>query len=98
MTQITDKGYVGCQRLAVNTKSLYDWIKRSGRRSDELVGLAAAVEIRRLEAEQRCVTEGYYILKKAAAFFAKNISELHLYKSAPHRIFRAGHVPSTWGA
>ena len=75
VAQVTDRGHsVGdvSKRLGVSTKSLYDWIKRYSKpesilqEEDNL-----ARENRRLKSELMRVTEERDILKKAAAYFAK---------------------------
>lgn len=59
-------------RLGVSAYSLYQWIKRYGRPEGERVELdAQQAEIRRLKAELKQVSEERDILKKAAAYFAK---------------------------
>jgi transposase len=60
------------ERLGVSTWSLYNWIKEystppSVRQADQ----DQAARIKRLESELRRVTEERDILKKAAAYFAK---------------------------
>ena len=71
--QITERGYPVAevsQRLGVSQHSLYEWRKKfgisNGKTSDE------ADEIRRLKKELARVTEERDILKKAAAYFAKD--------------------------
>ena len=71
--QITERGYPVSevsQRLGVRQHSLYEWKKKfgasNGKASDE------ADEIRRLKKELARVTEERDILKKAAAYFAKD--------------------------
>lgn len=77
VSQITDRGYSVKQvaeRLGVCTKSLYDWKKQfekpSRERSQEVTDSA---EIRRLKAELLRVTEERDILKKATAYFARDV-------------------------
>lgn len=59
-------------RLGMSTHSLYDWVKRYSKppelrtQEDE-----QQAELRRLRAELKRVTEERDILKKAAAYFAK---------------------------
>ena len=53
--------------LGVSTHSLYAWLKRHQKPA---ATTSAEVEIRRLQAELRRVTEERDILKKAAAYFA----------------------------
>lgn len=71
--QITERGYPVAevsQRLGVSQHSLYEWKKKFGtsnaKSSDE------AEEIRRLKRELARVTEERDILKKAAAYFARD--------------------------
>ena len=60
------------QRLGVSSHSLYAWVKRygqsaqSGKQAD-----TEAIELRRLRAEVKRLTQERDILKKAAAYFAK---------------------------
>ena len=59
-------------RLGINKHSLYDWVRRraeTGRSGSAEVSDPA--ELRRLRAELKRVTEERDILKKAAAYFAK---------------------------
>ena len=72
--EITERGYPVAgvsQRLGVSQHSLYEWKKKfgisNGKTSDE------ADEIRRLKKELARVTEERDILKKAAAYFARNV-------------------------
>lgn len=71
--QITERGYPVAevsQRLGVSQHSLYEWKKKfaalNGKGSDE------AEEIKRLKRELARVTEERDILKKAAAYFARD--------------------------
>ena len=75
VAQVVGRGHsVGdvSKRLGVSTKSLYDWIKQYSKpetvlqEEDNL-----ARENRRLKSELIRVTEERDILKKAAAYFAK---------------------------
>lgn len=60
------------QRLGISTFSLYQWIKRySTPESERQQASDQQAEIRRLKAELRRVTDERDILKKAAAYFAK---------------------------
>jgi len=73
--QITDRGHKVAdvaERLGVSTHSLYKWLKLypDGRRRD-VDEQDQAKEMRRLKAELKRVTEERDILKKAAAYFAK---------------------------
>ena len=59
-------------RLGVTTNSLYAWLKKYNQ--PEPVKMAAANQhatIKRLQSELKRVTEARDILKKAAAYFAK---------------------------
>jgi transposase len=58
------------QRLGVRAISLYVWRKMSA--SEVSMGGVRAVEIRQLKRERARVTEERDILKKAAAYFAKD--------------------------
>lgn len=73
--QIIERGYPVTEvsaRLGVSTHSLYKWIKQQqlppGQRQERL---SQTEELRRLKAELKRVTEERDILKKAAAYFAK---------------------------
>lgn len=73
--QITERGHPVAEvasRIGVSQHSLYEWLKRYSLPAverNELQGQAA--EIRRLKAELKRVGEERDILKKAAAYFAK---------------------------
>jgi transposase len=73
--QVTDRGHPAAEvatRLGVSLPTLYEWLKRYSLpevERSELQGQAA--EIRRLKAELKRVSEERDILKKAAAYFAK---------------------------
>ena len=73
--QVVDKGYRVADvaaRLGVSQHSLYEWIKaRRTPPGERQVQLSQADELRRLKAELKRVTEERDILKKAAAYFAK---------------------------
>lgn len=75
VSQVTDRGYPVKEvedRLGVSVKSMYDWIKRySESESGRSAETSQAKENRRLKAELARVTEERDILKKAAAYFAK---------------------------
>ena len=73
--QIVERGHPVAEvssRLGVSQHSLYQWIKErqlpAGQRQEQL---SQAEELRRLKAELKRVTEERDILKKAAAYFAK---------------------------
>ena len=59
-------------RLGVSQHSLYEWIKeRRVPAAERQAQATQSEEVRRLKAELRRVTEERDILKKAAAYFAK---------------------------
>lgn len=74
--QVTQRGYSVkevAERLGVSTHSLYKWVKEAGptaAKDDELSN--SKLEIQKLKAELRRVQEERDILKKAAAYFAKD--------------------------
>jgi len=73
--QVVDRGYSVSSvagRLGISTKSLYEWIDRFGKPESKHNQLTVQQqEIRKLKAELRRVTDERDILKKAAAYFAK---------------------------
>ena len=73
--QVVNRGYSVAdvaKRLDVTTHSLYAWIKRYGPDSKEHTAKTETqAEINRLQKELKRVTEERDILKKAAAYFAK---------------------------
>jgi len=73
--QITEKGYPVAEvsaRLGVSGHSLYAWRKRYGHGPTQVKQSdLQTAEIKRLRAELKRVTEERDILKKAAAYFAK---------------------------
>jgi transposase len=73
--QVTDKGYTQTDvavRLGVNRKTMNAWVRRYGPNSvQHQTETEQSTEIRRLKAELKRVTEEREILKKAAAYFAK---------------------------
>ena len=73
--QIIDRGHSVASvatRLGVSTHSLYQWIKHYGMpESERKAAQDQQAEIRQLKAELKRVTEERDILKKAAAYFAK---------------------------
>ena len=75
VAQVTDRGHSVLDvsgRLGMSTKSLYDWIKQYSKPESERAEEASqAREIRQLKSERMRVTEERDILKKAAAYFAK---------------------------
>ncbi len=73
--QIIERGHTVADvsaRLGVSQHSLYQWIKArktpAGERQEQL---AQSEQLRRLKAELKRVTEERDILKKAAAYFAR---------------------------
>ena len=72
VAQVTERGYSVkevAERLGISTKSLYTWISKFSkpqRVTDQ------EAEVRRLKKELARVTEERDILKKAAAYFAKD--------------------------
>jgi len=75
VNQVVEQGYSVssvASRLGITTKSLYDWISRFGKPNSEHHKLTEQEkEIRRLNSELKRVTDERDILKKAAAYFAK---------------------------
>ena len=73
--QITERGYRVADvsaRIGVSQHSLYKWIKAySAPKAEQQAQVSQTEELRRLKAELRRVTEERDILKKAAAYFAK---------------------------
>jgi len=73
--QVTERGHPVAEvasRIGVSQHSLYEWLKRHSLPAverNEQQGQVA--EIRRLKAELKRVSEERDILKKAAAYFAK---------------------------
>ncbi len=74
--QVTQRGYSVkevAERLGVSTNSLYNWIKAARPKDAEADELAATkLEMQKLKAELRRVQEERDILKKAAAYFARD--------------------------
>jgi transposase len=73
--QVTERGYSVqdvAKRLGITTHSLYAWRKKYGQGSQCAAQLDdQSIEIKRLRAELKRVTEERDILKKATAYFAK---------------------------
>lgn len=73
--QVVDRGHTVAdvaQRLDVTTHSLYAWLKKFGPDCEaHNAKTESQSEIRRLQRELKRVTEERDILKKAAAYFAK---------------------------
>ena len=74
--QITQRGYSVrevAERLGVSTHSLYTWVREARPAKAEADELATTkLENQKLKAELRRVQEERDILKKAAAYFAKD--------------------------
>lgn len=60
------------ERLGITSKSLYDWLKRYGESRERYAEQSKEQqEIKRLKAELKRMTDERDILKKAAAYFAR---------------------------
>jgi len=74
--QVTERGYSVVDvagRIGVSTKTLYKWVKASRPASKEASELEKSrLENQKLRAENRRLQEERDILKKAAAYFAKD--------------------------
>lgn len=73
--QITVRGYPVrevSERLGVSTHSLYKWMKTYARGMPQAASVDHEAENRRLKRELARMTEERDILKKAAAYFAKD--------------------------
>ena len=73
--QITERGHPVAevsQRLGVSLHSLYAWRKKFSKTATDSGEDDQAAEVRRLKRELTRVTEERDILKKAAAYFAKD--------------------------
>lgn len=73
--QMTERGYPVAevsQRLGVSPHSLYEWRKKFANAASSSGEDGQAAEVRRLKRELQRVTEERDILKKAAAYFAKD--------------------------
>ena len=75
VAQVVERGYAVsevAERLGISTKSLYTWraqfTKAPRLRAEDS---AQAAEVKRLKRELARVTKGRNILKKAAAYFAR---------------------------
>ena len=74
--QITERGYSVrdvSERLGVSTHSLYAWMKRYSKVKTDTIKDDQSAEIRRLKQELTRVTEERDILKKATAYFARDV-------------------------
>jgi transposase len=73
--QVTDRGHKVAdvaERIGVTTHSLYAWVRRFGKPAPaQRAEVEQSAEVRRLKLELRRITEERDILKKAAAYFAK---------------------------
>ena len=73
--QVVDRGHSianVAKRLDITTHSLYAWVKKYGPDSKKHNDLTdAQAEIKRLQKELKRTTEERDILKKSAAYFAK---------------------------
>jgi transposase len=73
--QVVERGFGVAdvsKRLGVSSHSLYAWITKYGLPAEQRLAHDDQVaKVKRLEAELRRVTEERDILKKAAAYFAK---------------------------
>lgn len=73
--QVLEKGHPVIEvadRLGVHKHSLYEWVRKAKKPGSEILAESEQQKkIRRLESELRRVTEERDILKKAAAYFAK---------------------------
>ena len=73
--QVVERGHSisdVAKRLDVTTHSLYAWVKKHGPDSKQHNDLTdAQAEIKRLQKELKRTTEERDLLKKAAAYFAK---------------------------
>lgn len=75
MHQISVRGYPVrevSQRLGVSTYSLYKWMKLYAEAASQASSVDHEAENRRLKRELARMTEERDILKKAAAYFAKD--------------------------
>ena len=72
--QVTERGYGArevSERLGISLKSMYAWLRQSKGGSDSKGGEDLRREILKLKSELKRVEEERDILKKAAAYFAK---------------------------
>jgi transposase len=73
--QVVERGFGVAdvsKRLGVSSHSLYAWVTKYGLPAEQRLAQDDQVaKVKRLEAELRRVTEERDILKKAAAYFAK---------------------------
>lgn len=74
--QISVRGYAArevSERLGVSTHSLYKWLKMYAKPASQASSVDQEAENRRLKRELARMTEERDILKKAAAYFAKDV-------------------------
>jgi len=73
--QVTDRGHAAAEvaaRLGVSAWSLHRWIKdRQVPQAERIEAQQQSVQLRQLRADLKRVTEERDILKKAAAYFAR---------------------------
>jgi transposase len=72
--QVTERGYSVAEvsdRLGVSTKSLYLWLRKANASTKDRKINDSQLEIARLKAALKRAEEERDILKKAAAYFAK---------------------------
>lgn len=72
--QVTERGYSVAEvsdRLGVSTKSLYLWLRKANASTKDKKINDSQLEIARLKAALKRAEEERDILKKAAAYFAK---------------------------
>ncbi len=72
--QVTERGYKTAevaQRLGISLKSLYAWLREAGGNKGTKCSEDLRHEVARLKAELKRAEEERDILKKAAAYFAK---------------------------
>ena len=76
--QVLERGFTVVDvaaRIGIPKHTLYDWVQKAKKAGRPAAGSAStgtdSAEVRRLKAELRRVTEERDILKKAAAYFAR---------------------------
>jgi transposase len=72
--QVNDRGYGArevSERLGISLKSMYAWLREARGNKGTKVSEDLSREVARLKAELKRVEEDRDILKKAAAYFAK---------------------------
>jgi len=76
VSQVTKRGYEVtdvASRLGICSKTLYRWIKSQQQSKSKKVDPSTSKEVRKLKLELARVTEERDILKKATAYFAKEL-------------------------